>query len=217
MRDPTTTIAYGALAPPPTAHVGDDARAACLEGVLLACAFASWAPTLTLPDDVGIGLLYDCDYVPTTTPSSSSSFSSPSSSSFPTPVKSDASTTKSSSSPSTPSAWLQSLSVPVHAECLHGGVCLAPMNPKSSKRCYVGTTALLSFLLNKFESADLFVKMDTDSLVLPNRVRAWASSSSSSSSSPLPRLFYAGNTQRLPYFVHCDGPCASWACTCKRR
>jgi hypothetical protein len=72
-----------------------------------------------------------------------------------------------------PPQWLGATSP--RMRCLYGGVCVSAAAAKSSKRCYVGTSALLQFFVSDaaFAHASFFVKVDADTLVFPRRVAAW--------------------------------------------
>ena len=101
---------------------------------------------------------------------------------------------------SVPAGWMQGAKL--RTTCLRGGVCLAALGAKGSKRCHPGTAALLSFLFASFgASHDLFLKVDSDTLVSPRRIRAWVTGLG-----PLPAgmPLYAGNTLRTPNFQFCN-------------
>ena len=176
-------VVYGMLSSPPR-HPDHDVLTACRENDLLACAFSSWIPAVNLPSR--IGLLLDCDQQPHLHDSSASLL---------------------------PTAWLDNVQTnPPIARCLRGGVCLAAASTRSSKRCYVGTSALLSFLLRSFgDEGSLFVKVDSDTLVLPHRIATWTASLLSNVTSGA--KIYSGSTLRTVNFVHCEGPCRlDWQC-----
>ena len=109
------------------------------------------------------------------------------------------------SNTSVPEGWVQPGAI-LRTTCLRGGVCLAALGAKGSKRCHPGTAALLSFLFASYgESHDLFLKVDSDTLVSPRRIHAWVAGLG-----PFPAgmPLYAGNTLRTPNFQFCNKPTA---------
>ena len=120
---------------------------------LLACAFATWLPTLRAPNS-SVAILFDCGKDPllyNVTPSARSTSDVPKALEPPT--------------------WTHTVSEGVHVShgCLWGGVCVT--KTKTTKFCVRGTVGLFYFAVNSLPAdVDMIAKVDTDAFVLPDLV-----------------------------------------------
>lgn len=181
----TLDIAFGLLTAPPL-HRQRSPSEACMMGELLACAFATWIKDLH--GTGGVAMLFDADKANITRATS---------------LRANATRDRPLS---IPEQWLTGVQATVRSRPLFGGVCLGSVvsaNGKTaSKRCYIGSTALLSYLLEAFGTSAFFIKVDTDTVFAPQRVATWLT----------PDLLYGGNNNHNPHFLHCEGQCTGWAC-----
>lgn len=178
-------VTFGILARLPSI-VDVNASSACRGGQLLACAFATWVKKLHI-ETMSIGILFDCG------------------------------SSGDTQNISVPEQWISAVPVSsrpvIRSSCLHGGVCLGSVG-RGSKRCARGSRALLRFLAEAFPHTALFVKVDSDTVVFPARLRGWLLSQIATGEHVAPgnastlaaaRHFYAGNAEHSINFNFCDG------------